>query len=163
MFANGRGGWKQTIQEALLRDQATAINGAPNGYLISAAHNLHRQHDAALQAFSNARSSRATTQGLRHPEPMFLLSSVAGRSTRFSGTQLAVSRTFCFALLYAVIYAGLEEVDSAFEWLERARATDNLWCAILAKDRQVDILRSDLRFEALMNRCDFELNSDRVE
>ena len=63
----------------------------------------------------------------------------------------------------AIVHAGLGEVDSAFEWLERAKATGDLWCPPLANDPKLEILRADFRFETLMDTCEFALKPGRVE
>lgn len=53
----------------------------------------------------------------------------------------------------AVIYAGLGETDSAFEWLERSLANNDLYCMDLPRDPKLESLRSDRRYDALLNRC----------
>lgn len=55
---------------------------------------------------------------------------------------------------YAIglIYTALQDKDSAFEWLEGAMAVGNQWTNWILISSQVDSLRSDPRFEELLER-----------
>jgi hypothetical protein len=53
----------------------------------------------------------------------------------------------------AVIHAGLNDVEAAFDWLDRALDARDAGLLDLGRDRRLDALRSDLRFESLMRRC----------
>jgi hypothetical protein len=52
----------------------------------------------------------------------------------------------------ALIYAGLGELDSAFEWLERACDERNGNLAFMKVDATLDPLRSDPRFQNVLRR-----------
>ena len=52
----------------------------------------------------------------------------------------------------AVIYAGLGEKDKAFEMLNRAAQERSTMLVYLRKDPRLASLRSDPRFQALLNR-----------
>lgn len=54
----------------------------------------------------------------------------------------------------AIVYAGLGEMDAAFEWLEQSIATGGFSCGDIAKDANLASLRVDRRFEMLLNRCE---------
>jgi TolB-like protein/DNA-binding winged helix-turn-helix (wHTH) protein/Tfp pilus assembly protein PilF len=54
----------------------------------------------------------------------------------------------------ALVYAGLGQRDSAFEWLDRAYAERDVHLVFLA-DPKWDPFREDPRFRALVKRCDF--------
>ena len=54
----------------------------------------------------------------------------------------------------ALVYAGLGQCDSAFEWLDRAYAARDVHLVFLP-DPKWDDLREDPRFRALVERCDF--------
>ena len=156
-------------QEALeFATQAIAIN--PEfwvGYLhLGSAHLALGDYEAALQAYSNAEkfsgdnSARAASSRAyvlaklgRKDEARDVLADLNSRSTE----------RFVSPYYFAVILAGLGEVDSAFERLERAMAMGDLWCPLLANDPKLDILRAHLRFETLVNRCEFTLKSGGVE
>jgi tetratricopeptide (TPR) repeat protein len=55
----------------------------------------------------------------------------------------------------AVIYAGLEEKDRAFEWLETTYAERHPYLALLKVEPVFDPLRSDPRFQSLLRRMNF--------
>jgi hypothetical protein len=66
--------------------------------------------------------------------------------------QEMVSRGSPAALAVARIYVGLDEIDRAFEWLDRAcneRTSEVFWLTV---DPAYDSLRSDPRFHALLRR-----------
>ncbi|MBA2527009.1 MAG: protein kinase [Pyrinomonadaceae bacterium] len=55
----------------------------------------------------------------------------------------------------AMIYAGLDEKDEAFAWLEKAYQERSVWLIWIKMDPMVDGLRSDARFTDLMRRLGF--------
>jgi TolB-like protein/Tfp pilus assembly protein PilF len=55
----------------------------------------------------------------------------------------------------AIVHVGLKENDEAFAWLERAFEQRSLWLGYLYVEPQLDALRSDLRFQALLRRVGF--------
>ncbi|HEY6122398.1 MAG TPA: tetratricopeptide repeat protein [Pyrinomonadaceae bacterium] len=59
---------------------------------------------------------------------------------------------FVSAVWPALIYAGLGEKDSAFEWLENAYDQRAGWLIYLNTDPRFDSLRSDSRFHSLQKR-----------
>jgi TolB-like protein/lipopolysaccharide biosynthesis regulator YciM len=63
----------------------------------------------------------------------------------------------------ALIYAGLDERDSAFEWLDRAYLARDVHLMFLTVDSKWDPYRSDPRFAALLARCDFMRQRKPVE
>ena len=56
----------------------------------------------------------------------------------------------------AVIYAGLEDRDRAFEWLERAYDERSSWMSYLKVEPRLDTLRSDPRFAMLLRKVGLE-------
>jgi serine/threonine-protein kinase len=61
-------------------------------------------------------------------------------------------RGYISAYDIAVIYAGLEEKDQAFEWLAKALAERSIFVVHLNWDARLDPLRSDPRFGELVER-----------
>ncbi len=55
----------------------------------------------------------------------------------------------------ALIYAALGEKDQAFQWLEQAFEDRSWWLMLLKVDHRFESLRSDRRFEALLQRVGF--------
>ena len=55
----------------------------------------------------------------------------------------------------ALVHAGLGERAAVFEWLEKAHAAHDVHLMYLAVDAKWDPYRSDSRFTALLDRCDF--------
>jgi tetratricopeptide (TPR) repeat protein len=55
----------------------------------------------------------------------------------------------------AVIYAGLDETEQAFRWLDKAVAQRPFWLCWLKLDPRLDGLRADARFRALLQHAGF--------
>jgi hypothetical protein len=58
-------------------------------------------------------------------------------------------------LFIELIYAGLDDKDQAFAWLEKAYSERSAWISWLKVDPKFDSLRSDPRFADLMRRVGF--------
>jgi hypothetical protein len=52
----------------------------------------------------------------------------------------------------AVIHTGLDEMDEAFSWLEKAYEERSAWLPYSGMDPRLDPLRPDARFTRLRNR-----------
>jgi TolB-like protein/DNA-binding winged helix-turn-helix (wHTH) protein/Flp pilus assembly protein TadD len=59
----------------------------------------------------------------------------------------------------ALVYAGLDQRDSAFEWLDRAVESRDVHLVWLTQDSKWDPYRDDPRFRRLLERCDFTRTS----
>ena len=55
----------------------------------------------------------------------------------------------------ALVFAGLDDRDAAFAWLERALAVRDVHLVFLTVDPKRDPYRNDPRFKALLARCRF--------
>jgi tetratricopeptide (TPR) repeat protein len=64
-------------------------------------------------------------------------------------------RRYVASYWIAMIYAGLDEKDEAFAWLEKAYQERSFFLLWIKMDPQVDSLRSDARFNNLMHRIGF--------
>jgi len=56
----------------------------------------------------------------------------------------------------AIIYAGLDEKDQAFEWLNKAFADRSFYIALLNFEQTLDNLRPDPRFKELLKRANLQ-------
>jgi eukaryotic-like serine/threonine-protein kinase len=56
----------------------------------------------------------------------------------------------------SIIYLGLGEIDEAFAWLEKGYESRDEWMLGLKNDSRLDSLRSDPRFQNLMQRMGFK-------
>jgi len=148
-------------QEALeFATQAVAIN--PEfwvGHLhLGGAQLALGNYGAALQAFTDAEKYSGKNSARASSSRAFTLAKLGriGEARNVLEELISLSsERFVPPYYIAVAYAGLDEVDSAFEWLERALANRSLWCSSLAADPMLATLRTDRRFESLMAQCGF--------
>ena len=56
---------------------------------------------------------------------------------------------------FALVYAGLQEDNQAFDWLEKAFKEHSPYLVFLQTEPRLDSLRSDRRFSELMLRVGF--------
>ena len=61
----------------------------------------------------------------------------------------------------ALVHVALGEVDTAFEWLDRAYEERSAWLAYAAMEPRLDPLRSDERFAGLLRALKLESVSSR--
>ena len=54
----------------------------------------------------------------------------------------------------ALVHVALQENDEAFTWLQRAFEQRSLWLGYLNVEPQLDLLRSDQRFQGMLRRVD---------
>jgi hypothetical protein len=59
------------------------------------------------------------------------------------------------SFLPSVVYAGMNEKDKAFYWLERAFQERSNWLALIKVGRRMKNLHGDPRFDDLLNRIGF--------
>jgi tetratricopeptide (TPR) repeat protein len=141
--------------------QAIAIN--PEfwvGYLhLGTAKQRIGDYEGAIQAFADAekysgnnsaRASAARAQTLvkvdRSDEAREILDDLISRSADQNIPPYYI----------AVIYAALGEVDLALEWLQRGLGANGIFCLDARNDPDLASIRSDVRFESLMRRCERE-------
>ncbi len=129
-------------------------NFAPAHFALALAYERMGKLKEAIAAFERTRSisgsNPATIAGLGHvlgavgekSEPRNLLRELHAISKR------RYVSPYCFALLHA----GLGEKDKAFEWLEEAVVTHDVWIVWLKTEPRFDNLRSGLRFQVLLGR-----------
>ncbi len=66
------------------------------------------------------------------------------------GTDALTRRSAEFGI--ALIYAGLNEKDAAFEWLEKARENHEGYMALIRVEPMLENVRDDSRFADLLRR-----------
>jgi eukaryotic-like serine/threonine-protein kinase len=66
--------------------------------------------------------------------------------------QSAAERQYISPLIFAVLYAELNQKDEAFEWLDKSYQEHSVWLVNLKTDPQFDSLRSDVRFQNLIKK-----------
>lgn len=59
------------------------------------------------------------------------------------------------AYAMALVHAGLDDHDAAFEWLERAFQAGDVHLLFVPADPKWDAYRADARLKALMAKCGF--------
>jgi TolB-like protein/DNA-binding winged helix-turn-helix (wHTH) protein/Flp pilus assembly protein TadD len=141
--------------------QAIAIN--PEfwvGYLhLGNAQIALGDYEAAVQTFANAERLSGNNTTRATAARAFILAKL-GRTdeARDALAELLSRSTERYVPPYyiAVIYAGLGDVDSAFDWLNRGLSLNKLSCLSLTDDPKLEILRADLRFESLLRLCALE-------
>jgi len=116
-----------------------------------------RRYDDALSEFQQAEVAF-------HNWPVLIaargsVEAASGRRQEANGAaaeleSLAKNR-FVTSYGVALIYAGLNEKDAAFRWLERAFDERSHWLVWLRLDPRWDNLRSDPRFSILVSRMNF--------
>ena len=62
---------------------------------------------------------------------------------------------YCSACVIAWVYIGLGEYDQAFDWLSQAYDDRDSYLCYLGSQCTYDPLRSDPRFQALLQRMNF--------
>jgi tetratricopeptide (TPR) repeat protein len=69
---------------------------------------------------------------------------------------LELSRTeFVWPAIFVFIYAGMGETDKAIEWLEKTYEQREAWLDVIQVEPMYDNLRSDPRFQELVDRMNF--------
>ena len=63
----------------------------------------------------------------------------------------------------ASIYAGLNDKDQAFQWLEPAYQDHSFYMAVLGQEASMDKLRPDPRFQNLLKRMQLPEQADVAE
>jgi hypothetical protein len=69
-----------------------------------------------------------------------------------------MKQRYVSAYSLATVYAGLEEKDRAFEWLQKAFEERSWYVALLGVEPHMDPLRSDPRFVDLIRRLGLGAN-----
>jgi tetratricopeptide (TPR) repeat protein len=114
------------------------------------------EYDASIQELEKARSLGADSFVI--PQ----LGYVYARAGRKDDARKALAdltelsrKRFVAPYAFTTIYAGLNQKDDAFTWLEKAYQERSWWLCWIKMDPKMDSLRSDARFNDLMSRVGF--------
>ena len=161
MFANSANAAIQAgeLQEAIeYATQAIAID--PEfwvGYLHLARARMEAGDDeGALQAYTEAEKLTAGTSARIASSRAFLMARNGRREEARDILAELLDRSGprkARAYHIAVVYAGLDDTDSALAWLERGIASDETFCVDVDGDRFFRNLRGNMRFENLARHC----------
>jgi TolB-like protein/DNA-binding winged helix-turn-helix (wHTH) protein/Flp pilus assembly protein TadD len=122
--------------------------------LLANAHERLGQHDLAMAAVTRAAGSSRNSKTLSTKG--YLLAKVGRQEeARHQLRILLGASQYVPPVSIAVIYAGLDERDSVFEWLDRAIAAHDVHLVFLTRNPIWDPYRNDPRFRAILDRCGF--------
>jgi tetratricopeptide (TPR) repeat protein len=145
--------------ELELARQAIAINPVTwIGYIqLGQAQGALGDYDAALEAYDKGQLYASDNSKLVSFRANLLATIGRADEARQAIDDLMARANNRYVPPYtiALIYAGLSEPDSAFEWLERAYAARDVHLVFLPVDPRWDGLRSDPRFQSIIERCGF--------
>jgi tetratricopeptide (TPR) repeat protein len=106
----------------------------------------------AIAEFQNARSSEDNLSILGALGHVYAVSGNRVEAEKTIKELKELSERYVAPYHIAIIYAGLQKKDEAFQWLEEAYQSRDEWLLYLKIDPRLDSLRSDPRFEGLLRR-----------
>jgi serine/threonine protein kinase/Flp pilus assembly protein TadD len=131
------------------------------GHMIGLPFEQKQRYEEAIASF---RKALKNTQG--DPEVLACIGhvyAVSGRAAEARGVLTELNRLnekrYVQSYGVAVIHAGLGEIDEAFELLEKGLERRDKSMSLIRHDPRLDALRSDARFQNLLERMGLEANS----
>ena len=129
-------------------------NFAPAHFVLALTYERMGRPKEAIAAFEKTRSlsgdNPATIAGLGHTL------GIAGHKAEPRGLlkelQVISNRRYVSPCCFALVHAGLGELERAFMWLEEAVVTRDVWLVWLKAEPRFDRLRSAPRFQDLLGR-----------
>jgi tetratricopeptide (TPR) repeat protein len=106
----------------------------------------------AIAEFQNARSSDDNLAILGALGHVYAVSGNRSGAKKIIKELKGLSERYVPPYHIAIIYAGLQRKDEAFEWLEQACQGRDEWLLYLKIDPRLDSLRADQRFGGLLRR-----------
>jgi len=144
----------RAAQQQALKTLKMEPNFAPAHFALALAYERMQKPKEAIAAFARTRSiagdNPATIAGLGHALGA-AGQKAESRSLLKELHKMSKSR-YVSPCCLALVHAGLGEKDQAFEWLEEAVATHDVWLVWLKAEPRFDSLRSDRRFQELLDR-----------
>lgn len=121
---------------------------------LGLAHLQQSKFDEAIEALSNA--VKFSSGGLAFESYLGFAYAVAGERAEalkvLANLNDIAERSYVPAYNFAIIYAGLGDIDQAFDRLEQARKERSGFLPFLKVEPVVDCLRGDSRFQDLLKR-----------
>lgn len=130
------------------------------------AHAMLGESYLQMGIFEQAVAELETASQLSETSPLYLDLAMLGHAFAVTGhpdkardilhqLKERSAQSYVSAYSIAEVYLGLGERDQVFEWLERAYAERARQLVMLKGEPQFDSLRSDSRFQSLMERMNF--------
>jgi TolB-like protein/Flp pilus assembly protein TadD len=150
--------------EQAIRKCREALELDPN--YVAAYHLLGRIYEQRRE-FARADEAFRKARQLQGPKPPLLameahtyaVSGRRGEALRILGQLQETSRQVHVSPFYtALIYAGLGDKDRAFAWLEKVYEERSFWMIVFPTDPRFQPLRSDPRFDRLLQRVNLLRN-----
>jgi TolB-like protein/Tfp pilus assembly protein PilF len=123
-------------------------------FWLGSAYREKKMYAQAIEQFDLARQQAGNNPGIlmAYGHALAVSGDKAGARKVISELEHLAKSRYVPAIYFASIYAGLEEKDQAFAWLDKSLRERNDRLVYLAVDPMADPLRSDPRFRDMMNR-----------
>ena len=145
--------YRAALQQAL-KTLKMESNFAPAYFVLALAYERMGKTKEAIAAFERTRSisgaNPATIAGLGHA--LGDVGQKAGPRALLEELHKISKRRYVSPYCFALVHAGLGEKEQAFQWLEEAVVTHDVWLVWLKAEPRFDSLRSDARFQDLLVR-----------
>jgi serine/threonine protein kinase/Tfp pilus assembly protein PilF len=152
-------------------DEAIEVGLKPRGVtpeppfiplMIGVSYLMKGMHEEALEALGKARELMAV-----QPGPAYSLIDVAeayygfalakaGRKKEaqevLAGLLEKSKRAYVSHFMIGLLHIGFDDIDSCFDWLERACQEHDAWAYSIRVEPMLDDIRSDLRYKALLKK-----------
>ena len=133
-------------------------------FVMAAIYERTGKPEAAIQSFEKAyRNSGGNLQALASKGYVLARSGRYAEADQIVHGLIEAGKTrFVPPSSIALVYAGLGNRESAFQWLEKGYETRDVHMVFLTIDPMWDDCRSDPRFQELLKRCHFVLSQRPV-
>ncbi|HLA09193.1 MAG TPA: protein kinase [Pyrinomonadaceae bacterium] len=120
---------------------------------LGLAYERKKQYPEAIAALEKARQLDANPANLGYLGYVYAAAGKSAEAQRVLEELKELSKTrYVSPYNIASIYAGLNDKDQAFQWLERAYQDHSFYMAVLRQEAPMDNLRPDPRFKDLLKR-----------
>lgn len=144
----------KAAQQQALKTLQMEPNFGPGYYVLALAYERMGRGKEAIAAFEKARaisgSNPATIAGLGHA--LTATGQKAKPKALLEELRAILRRRYVSPYCFALVHAGLGEKEQAFQRLEEAVVTHDVWLVWLKAEPRFDNLRSDSRFQVLLRR-----------